>query len=258
MTEFIFLGSKITVDCDCSHKIKRHLLLGIKTRIDLDSIKKQRHYFAHKGSYSQSYVFFQESCMYGCESWTIKKAEHGRIDVFKLCCWRRLLRVLWTARRSNLKGVNPEYSLEGLILTLKLQYSGYLMWRANSLEKTLMLGKIEGRRRRRQLRMRLLDGIINSIDMSLSKLREMWRTGKPSMLQSMFSKSWIRLSNWTTTKEKPTWYNCSLLRVYNSFSSEVLTFLNMEWSIMQHSQWILTYWNGFWWACDCEGSIQSL
>ena len=130
-------------------------------------IKKQRHYFADKGPYSHSYVL--PVVMYGCESWTIKKAEHQRTDVFELWCWRRLLRVPWTARRSKqsiLKEISPEYSLEGLMLKLKLQYFGHLMWRTDLLEKTLMLRKIEGRRRRGRQRMRRLDG------MSLSKLRE--------------------------------------------------------------------------------------
>ena len=134
-------------------------------------IKKQRHYFVNKGLSSQGYVF--PVVMYGCESWTIKKAEHWRIDAFELWCWRRLFRVPWTARRSNQSIVNeisPEYSLKGLMLKLKLQYFGHLIWKADSFEKTLMLGKIEGRRRRRRQRMRWLDSITNSMDMSLGGL----------------------------------------------------------------------------------------
>ena len=144
--DFIFLGSKITVDSDCSHEIKRHLLLGRKAVTKPDNILKSRDItLTTKVHLVKAMVF--PVVMYGCESWTIKKAEHQRIDAFELWCWRRLLRVPRTARRSILKEISPEYSLQGLMLKLKLQYFGHLMWRADSLEKTLMLGKTEGRRR---------------------------------------------------------------------------------------------------------------
>ena len=151
VTDCIFLGSKIIADGDCSHEIKRCLLLGRKIMSNLDSILKSRGItLPTKVCLVKSVVF--PVVMYGCESWTIKKAEHQRINAFELWCWRTLLRVSWTARRSNqsiLKEMSPEYSLEGLMLKLKLQYFGHLMQRTDSLEKTLMLGKIEGGRRRR-------------------------------------------------------------------------------------------------------------
>ena len=149
--DFIFLGSQITADGDCSHEIKRCLLLGRKALTNLDSILKSRDITGSTKVHRVKAIVFP-LVMYGCESWTIKKAEHQRIDAFELWCWRRLLRVPWTARRSNqsiLKEISPEYSLEGLILKLKLQYFGHLMRRTDSFEKTLMLGKIEGGRRRR-------------------------------------------------------------------------------------------------------------
>ena len=171
-TDFIFLGSKITVDGDCSHEIKRRLLFGRKAMTNLDSILKSRDITLPTVVCLVKATMFP-LVMYGCESWTIKKAECQRIDAFELWCLRRLLRVPWTARRSNqsiLKEISPEYSLEGLMLKLKFQYFGQLMWRTDSLEKTLMLGKIEGRRRRGWQRMRWLDSITNSVNMSLSKL----------------------------------------------------------------------------------------
>ena len=168
VADFIFLGSKITADCDCGHEIKRCLLLGRKVMTNLDRILKSRDItLPAKVHLVKAKVF--PVVMSGCESWTIKKAEH-RIDAFELWCWRRLLRIPWTARRSNqsiLKEISPGCSLEGLMLKLKLQYFCHLMWRADSFEKTLMLGKIEDRRSRGRQRMRWLDGITRSMDMSL-------------------------------------------------------------------------------------------
>ena len=168
----IFLGSKITADGDCIHEIKRRLLLGRKVMTNLYSIFKSRdNTLPTKVRLAKAMVF--PVVMYGCESWIVKKAERQKIDAFELWCWRRLLRVPWTARRSNqsiLKEVSPECSLIGLMLKLKVQYFGHLMRRTDSFEKTLMLGKIEGRRRRGRQRMRWLDGITDSMDMSLSEL----------------------------------------------------------------------------------------
>ena len=174
VADFIFLGSKITADGDCSHEIKRRLLLGRKVMTNLDSIFKSRDItLPIKVHLVKAMVF--PVVVYGCESWTVKKAECRRIDEFELWCWRRLLRVPWTARRSNqsiLKEISPGCSLERMMLKLKLQYFGHLMRRAGSLEKTLMLGGIGGRRRRGRPRMRWLDGIIDSMDKSLGELQE--------------------------------------------------------------------------------------
>ena len=171
VSDFIFGGSKITADGDCSQEIKRRLLLGRKVMTSPDSTFKSRDItLPTKVRLVKAMVF--PVVMYGCESWTVKKAEHWRIDAFELWCWRRLLRVPWTAKRSNqfiLKEIGPGCSLEGLMLKLKLQYFGHLMRRVDSLEKTLKLGKTESRRRRGLQKMRWLDGIIDSMDMGVGQ-----------------------------------------------------------------------------------------
>ena len=245
VTDFIFLDSKITADGDCSLEIKRHLLLGRKAMTNTDSILKSRDITLPTNVCLVKAMIFPV-VMSGCESWTIKKAECRRIDAFELWCWRRLFRVPWAARRSNqsiLKEISPEYSLEGLMLKLKLQYFGHPIWRTDLLEKTLMLGESEGRRRRGWQRMRWLVGITNSMDTSLSKLwelvmdREAWHA-----VVHVVAKSQTQLSDWTELL-----YNIVLVSAIHQNESAIVVLMSPPsnlpplWMVTEHwwAPWVI-------------------
>ena len=225
---FIFLGSKITAAGDCSHEIKRHLFLGRKSMTNLDSILKSRDItLPTKVHLVKAMVF--PVVMYGYESWTIKKAECWRIDAFEVWCWRILLRVPWIARGSNqsiLKEISPEYLLVALMLKLKLQYFGHLMWRTDSLEKILILGKIEGRRRRGEQRMRWLDGSPTGWTWVWVSSRIWWWTGRPGLLQSL---GWERVGHdWVT--------ELSVNYIYHVALYISCTYLSYNWKLVKLSQ----------------------
>ena len=240
VSDLILGGSKITADGDCSHEIKRRLLLGRKVMTNLDSILKSRDITLPKKVRLVKAMVFPV-VMYGCESWTVKKTGRRRIDAFELWCWRRLLWVPWTARRSNqsiLKEISPGCPLEGMMLRLKLQYFGHLMRRADSLEKTLMMGGIGGKRRRGWQRMRWLDGITDSTHMSLGELwelvvdREAWRAVNHGV-----AKSRTRLSDWTELKANGGY--CEIIKTWG----DILLFSCLLFCLIFHAVLLYQQWN---------------